>query len=133
MGSFSDYLENTLLDEVFGGTNYAPAATHYFALFTAAPSDSGGGTEVAGGSYTRKSVTNNTTNYPNASGGTKSNGTAVTFVTSTGSWGTITHFAIFDASTSGNMLAWGALAASKTVGSGDTFNIAIGDLTITLD
>lgn len=133
MAGFSDFLENELLDHVFGNAAYSAPATVYVALFTAAPNDAGGGTEVSGGSYARKAVTNNATNWPAASGGAKANGTDIVFVTATASWGTVTHFAIFDAATSGNMLGWGALAASKAIGNGDTAQFATGELDITLD
>lgn len=132
-GSFSDFLELELLDHVFGNAAYSAPATLYVALFTATPSDAGGGTEVSGGSYARKDVTNNATNFPAAASGAKSNGTAITFVTATASWGVVTQFGIFDAVTAGNLLAWGDLTASKTVDSGDTVSFAIGDLDITLD
>lgn len=130
-GSKSDYLENAILDLILGGTALSAPATVYVALFTAAPSDSGGGTEVSGGSYVRKSVTNNSTNWPAASGGSKSNGTAITFATATASWGTVVAFGIFDASSGGNLLYWADLTASKTVGSGDTASFAVGALTVT--
>lgn len=129
--SWSDYMENKILDHVYGNTAFSAPATVYYALFTAAPSDAGGGTEVSGGSYARKAVTNNTTNFPNASGGSKSNGTAITFVTATASWGVVTHFGIFDASTAGNLLNWAALTASKTIDNGDTAEFAVGAFTVT--
>lgn len=131
--SKSDYLENELLDHVLGGGDYTRPATVYIALYTAAPSDSGGGTECSGGSYARKSVTNDATNWPAASGGAKSNGVAITFVTATGSWGTVTHFGIFDASSGGNLLRWGALGTSKVIGNGDTAQFGIGELDVTED
>jgi len=132
-GSKSNYLENTLLDEVLGGTGYTPAATVYIALYTTAPTDAGGGTEVSGGSYARKSVTNNTTNWPNASGGSKSNGTAITFTTASASWGTVVAFGIFDDPTAGNLLYWGDVSPSKAIGNGDTFEFKVGNLVITED
>lgn len=132
-GSKSDYLENELLDHVLGGGDYSRPATVYIALFTAAPTDAGGGTEVTGGSYARKAVTNNATNWPAASGGAKSNGTAIEFVTATADWGTVVAFAIFDAATDGNMLYWGDLTASKSVDSGDTARFAAGELDVTED
>jgi hypothetical protein len=132
MSSFSDYLELELLDHVFGNAAYTAPATLYFALFTAAPSDSGGGTEVSGNNYSRVSVTNNATNFPAASAGAKSNGTAITFATPSGSWGTVTHMGIFDASSAGNLLGWAALTASQVVASGNVVSYAIGDLDITL-
>lgn len=128
MAHFSDFLENELLDHAFRNSSYTPPTTVYAALYTAAPSDSGGGTEVSGGSYARTAIT-----FGAASGGAIANTSAVTFPTATGSWGTVTHFGIFDASTSGNLLAWNALSASKTVGSGDTASFAIGELDVTLD
>jgi hypothetical protein len=78
-------------------------------------------------------VTNNGTNWPAASGGAKSNGAAITFPQATASWGTVTHFGILDAATSGNLLCWGALSASKTIDAGDTPSFAAGELDITLD
>ena len=130
-GSFSDYLENKVLDHVFGATAYTAPVTLYVALFTVAPTDAGGGTEVTGGSYVRTAVTNNTTNWPNASSGAKSNGAAITFVQATASWGTVLAAGIFDASTSGNLIGWCDLT-STAVDSGDTVTIPIGDLDITL-
>jgi hypothetical protein len=132
-GSFSDYLENALLDHVFGGGDYTRPATLYVAAFTAAPSDSGGGTECSGGSYARVAVTNNATNFPAASGGAKANGTAITFPSASASWGTVEAIGIFDADSSGNLLAWSTLTASKAVDSGDTLQIPIGDLDVSLD
>lgn len=132
-GSFSDFLELELLDHVFGAAAYSAPATLYVALFTATPSDAGGGTECSGGSYARVAVTNNATNFPAASGGAKANGTAIEFPQATASWGTVTQFGIFDAATDGNLLAWGDLTASKAVGDGDTISFPIGDLDITLD
>jgi hypothetical protein len=125
--SFSDYLETKVLDHVFGGTAYTAPATLYVALFTAAPSDSGGGTEVSGGGYARQTIAFTT------SGDTTSNTAAVEFPTATANYGTVTHVGIFDASTAGNLMAWAALTASKTIETGDVFRIPLGDLDITLN
>ena len=134
--TFSDFLENKLLDHAFRNTTYTPPTTLYLALFTAAPTDAGPGSgEVSTTStgYARQSITPST-GFSAASGGSIANTGTVSFSAATASWGTITHFAIFDAlSGTTNMLAWGALSASKTVGSGDTASFAAGQLTITLD
>lgn len=132
-GSFSDYLENKVLDHVYGGGDFTRPATLYVGLFTAEPNDAGGGTEVSGGDYARAAVTNDATNFPAASGGAKSNGTDIVFPPATGSWGTVSAIGIFDASSGGNLLAWATLAANKAVESGDTLEIPAGDLDITLD
>ena len=101
--------------------------TVYVALFTSDPTDAGTGTEVSGGSYARQSIA-----FSSASGGTTSNSAKITFPTATADWGTVTHWGLYDASPSGNLLWHGSLSASKAVASGDTVEIAIGDLDITL-
>lgn len=136
MGSFSNDLEDKVLDHIFGGGDYSRLATVYVGLWTAALSDTSTGSsanEVSGGSYARVAVTNNATNWPAASGGAKANGTVITFPTATGSWGTVTYFAVLSAATAGDILGWSILTQSKAIGSGDTASFAVGDLDITLD
>ena len=134
MSSFGNYLENELLDHVFGNAAYSAPATLYLALSTADPTDDGSGiAEPSGGSYARLGVTNNATNFPAAVSGAKSNGVDFTFATATASWGVITHMAIYDAITGGNMLAHAVLTASKNVDNGDTLSFEAGELDITLD
>lgn len=133
MAGFTNHLEDLVLDHVFGSVDYTPETTLYVALFTAAPNDTGGGTEVSGGDYAREGLTNNTTNFPNGTDGAKANGVDITFPEATGSWGTISHWGIFDASTSGNLLIWGAVTNPQAVVSGNTVVIPTGDLQITLD
>lgn len=132
-GSKSDYLENKLNDHVLGGPDYVRPATVYIALYTAAPSDTGGGTEVTGGSYARLAVTNNATNWPASAAGLKSNGILLQFVQATASWGTIVAFGVFDAATGGNLLYWATLTANKTIDSGDRAEFAVGELDIQED
>jgi len=136
-GSKSNYLENAILDHWLGGPDYTRPATVYVALFTDSNTqtqrDAGTVTEVSGSAYARVAVTNNSTNWPAASGGSKSNGTAITFPTPTGSWGTVTAFGIYDASTAGNLLAHGDLAASQTPASGNTVSFAVGSLVVQED
>ena len=125
MAALSDFLENALLNEVLRNVGYTPVATVYLALFTTATTDAGGGTEVTGGSYARQAIT-----FGAASGGVCSNTGAVSFTAMPAA--TVTHAAIMDASTAGNMLFHGALTASKTVGAGDTLTFAIGDIDASL-
>lgn len=132
-GSKSDFLELELLDHVLGNAAYTAPATVYVALYTAAPTDAGGGTEVTGGSYARKDVTNNATNWPAAAAGAKANGTTITFVTATASWGTVVAFGIFDALTVGNLLYWADLTVTKAVNNGDTASFPVGDIDVTED
>lgn len=132
--SFSDYLENELLDHVWGNQAFSAPATLYIGLSTADPLDDGSGlAEPSGNGYARVAVTNNATEWPAATGGSKTNANDQTFPLATGSWGTITHFAFFDAASGGNMLGSGALTTSRTVGDGDQPRFAAGEITITLD
>jgi len=132
MGSFGNYLEDELLDHVFMKGDYTSPTNIYVALSTADPTDDGSGlSEPSGGSYARESTAGGDWNA--ASGGSISNATDIVFTEATANWGTITHIALYDAASAGNMLAHGALDASKTVSTGDTFKIPAGDLTITLD
>lgn len=132
-GSFSDFLENELLDHVFGNAAYTAPATLYISAYTAAPTDAGGGTEVSGNAYARVAVTNNATNFPAASGGAKSNGVAIVFPTATpATWGSVVAIGIHDALTAGNLLGYDGAITPKTVAANDTLRIPIGDLDITL-
>lgn len=128
--SKTDYAENKVLDHLTGKATFA-AVTSRVGLFTAAPSDSGGGTEVSGGSYAR--VTTAAGDWNSAASGSTSNANSITFPTASGSWGTVTHFGLFDAASGGNLLRWAALTTSKTVGSGDTPSFAAGALVFTED
>lgn len=125
--SFTNYLETELLDHVFAGNSYTSPAAVYVGLFTAAPGEAGGGTEVSGGSYVRRSASFS------VSGNLATTSAAIEFPTATANWGTVTHIGIFDASSAGNMLAYATLTASKTIDSGDVFRIPAGDIDITLN
>lgn len=132
-GSKSDYLENALLDHALGGGDYTRPATVYAALFTVAPNDAGGGTEVTGGSYARVAITNNGTNFPSAVNGGKSNGAAITFPQATANWGTAVAMALFDASTNGNMLFWSTLVPTRSIFAGDIASFPAGSVTFQED
>lgn len=129
MAGFSDYLEDKVLDHVFGGNAYTAPSTLYVALYTVAPTDTGGGTEVSGGGYVRQSsaFTVSGTNPTTAS-----NSAAVEYPTATADYGTVVAVGIFDASSSGNLLAYANLTTSKVVSTGDVFRFNTGDLDVTL-
>lgn len=129
-GSFTDHAEDLVLKWLLTtGTAARPTQWHV-GLFTAAPGETGGGTEVSGNAYARKAATF-TVSGTNPTEATTSG--AIEFDTATGSWGTITHVAVFDAASSGNMIAYAELDVAKTIGEGDVFRIPAGDLDITLD
>ncbi len=127
-GSFGDALENKILDHILKTTPFVVPADIYIELYTVAPSDAGGGTPAVGGSYARK--INNS--WDGAAGGATANTGAITFVQATGDWGEIVAFALFDAITAGNFLAWADLTVNKSILNGDTAEFAAGELDITL-
>lgn len=128
----STYFANGFLDRMFRNQAFTVSAT-YAALATSAPSDGAAGTEVSGNNYARKQISANGGSAPawgTVSAGSVSNGAAVTFATPSGSWGTVTHMMIMDASTSGNMLAYGDVT-DNAVAANDTVQFATSALTIT--
>jgi hypothetical protein len=138
----SDFLENKLIDQLFRGQTAPTTTTLYVGLLTAAPSDSGGGTEVSGGSYARVAVTSSLANWAgtqsagsttasSGTGGQTSNNAAITFPTPSAGWGSVTHFGIYDAASGGNLLFWGALTIAKTINQADTVTFPAASLSIT--
>lgn len=130
MGSFSDYVEDAVLDHVVGKTSFT-MPTVWVGLSTADPLDDASGNAEPASNYARKSTAG--ADWNPASGGAIDNANPLSFVQATGAWGTLTHFSLWDAASAGNMLAHGALAASKVIGNGDTGTFAAGDIDITLD
>lgn len=132
-GSFANDLENYALDGLFGSAGIA-VLTQYLALYTAAPTDAGGGTECTGGSYARLEIEAATGRvWSAASGGSISNSADWSFVDATASWGTVVAMGILSASAAGTLHAWADVTTSKAVGSGDTAKFPSGSLVITLD
>lgn len=131
MSSFSDYTENLVLTWLFTTSSATRPTAWYVGLFTSAPSDTGGGTEISGNGYAR--VATGTMSVSGTTPTTATNGSAIEFAAASGgNWGTITHAAIFDASSGGNLIAWGALTTSRTINDGDVFRIPAGSLDVTL-
>lgn len=144
MSALSDYLENKLVDLIFRGQAFAAPANLHIGLLTAAPSDAGGGTEVAGGSYARVSVAGSLANWAgtqaggstaasSGTGGTTSNNGAINFATPSAGWGTVTHVGVYDAASGGNLLWYAPLGVSKTINAGDTVSFPAGSLTFQVD
>jgi hypothetical protein len=140
MSAASNYLENKLLDHTlrYGTAPYTGASTLYLALFnntstnTAANLEAGtltDETSTSGTAYARTAIT-----FGAASSGTSTSSNTVTFSAATSSWGTITHVAVMDGATAGagNVLFYGAVTTSKTIDTGDTFQVSSGSLTISL-
>ena len=125
-GNLSNYLENKLIDHFLGTTSFTMPAAVYVGLYTVAPDDTGGGTQVTGGSYARQTAT-----FTASSSGATSNSANIDFAGMPAT--TVVAIGIFDASTAGNLLLWGTLTVNKTTDAGDTLRIATGDLDISID
>ena len=126
MSAMSDYLENEILDHILGTGAYTMPTTVYVGLSTGSFGDDNSGTELTGNNYARVAAT-----FSAAASGTTSNSAAIEFAAATGSWGSVSHFGIFDASSAGNLLIHGAFTTAKTIASGDILKISTGDLDIT--
>lgn len=144
MSAMSNYLENKIIDQLFRGQAYTFPSTLYVGLFNAAPSDTGGGTEVSGNNYNRAAVVASLANFAGTQGvgttaasdgatGTTSNNNAVTFTTPSGTWNTVVAFGVFDAATGGNLMFYGTLAISKTINEGDTVTFPAASLSVQID
>jgi len=139
MSAAADRTENLTLDFWLKANSQATSApaTVYVALFNS--DDSAGLTsenleagtitdECTGGAYARQAVT-----FGTITNGSVSNSADVTFPAATdANWGTITHLAVMDASTAGNVIFYGSLSSSKLIENSDTFQITSGNLTVTL-
>ena len=125
--SLSNIFETTTLNWLFTATSVTRPTAWYIALYTVAPTDGGGGTEISGDAYVREAVAMSVT------GDNATNTGAIEWPTATGTWGTIVAVGVFDVSSAGNLIAYGNLTVSKTITSGDVFRIPAGDLDITMD
>lgn len=140
MSQMSNYLENKLVDHIFRATSFTAPAALYVSLHTADPLDTGAGTEVSGNAYARSQLNPSTSNWANTqnsgtsassgTGGQTSNKAIIAFTTPTASWGTVTHFAVWDASTTGNMICYGALTVSKTINTSDVVTFPVDSLAV---
>ena len=126
MSAMSDYLENEILDHILGTGAYTMPTTVYVGLSTGSFNDDNSGTELTGNNYAREAIT-----FGAAASGVASNSAAVEFNAATGSWGTVSHFGIFDALSGGNLLIHGAFTTPKLIANGDILKIPTGDLDIT--
>jgi hypothetical protein len=138
MSAASNYLENKVLDHVLKVTSYSQPSALFLALFTNTSTNAAANLEAGtltdevsrtGTAYARKSVT-----FAAASGGSSATSATVTFDAATANWGTVTHVAVMDGGDWGdnNVLFWGAVTTSKTIETGDTFQVTSGNLTISL-
>jgi hypothetical protein len=129
--SKSDYLEQKVLDHIYGLAVFTAPANLYVALFDGDPGETGASNEISGNAYARVLVVNTSSGWVR-SGSVVSNVGAVTFSAPTpGDWGTVTHAGLFDAVTSGNYYGGAALTTPRATSAGVAVSFAIGAITHT--
>lgn len=131
MSAFSDYMENAILNWLLQNTAFPANSVTYLSLYTTAPTDTGGGTEVSGSNYSRVASTGL---FPVASGasGSVTNSSDIVFPAATGSWGTIAAVGLMSASSGGNLLMWANLTTPQNILSGSVAKFLTGTLTFTV-
>lgn len=133
VNGFTNYLEAKLLDHVFSDPAYSPPSTLYVALSSTVPTEGGTNFTEPGAGYTRLATTS--TDWAPAALGdptTKTNVVVFQFPLSTGSWGTLQYFGIFDAAVAGNLLIADALTVPQTVAANSIVIFNTGELVIAL-
>ncbi len=139
-GAFSDYMEGKVIDWLKGTAMPTAPTNLYIGLFTTQPADTGtegapsDGTEASGTAYARVTLT--LSNFTKAASGTTTQITytaSITFAQAGASWGTITGWGIWDASSAGNLIAYGAISPTQAVSSGQTPSFAANAIVISLD
>ena len=142
MSSFTNYLNYEILDQIFGGADYAESGNHYIALSTGTGNviaeDGTSFLEPTGYAYARVSVGNNKSEWSVATGDGDTevhNRSGISFTTATGPWGTIADYGIYDIAATGlgNLLGFGALTTPQSIANNNTVSFASGALSITLN
>jgi hypothetical protein len=110
----TNYLENALLNHVLrgnvGGTAFPQPAAIFMALYTVLPTETGGGTEVAGNGYARQQIT-----FTVPSGGQVSNNSLILYPNSTAAWGLVVGFGLLDSLSGGNLLYYGPFSSAVNI------------------
>ncbi|MBN1974198.1 MAG: hypothetical protein JW787_11200 [Sedimentisphaerales bacterium] len=131
MCSFSNYWESSILNHFFGKSDYSLPEV-YIGLLSNEPNEDGTGvSEPDCPSYTRAG--SNASSWDTAFEGSIENISDITFPLACEDWGKVTHFALFDSESGGNILAYGSLSPMVTISSGDIPKFAPGDLIVCLD
>lgn len=131
-GKMTTYLRSALLNEVLRGTQYAPPTTVYVSLHTADPTNDGSAGELTGkGGYTRKAIS---FSAPAADGDwiKAGNDAVVAYAAATEAWGTVSHYAVWDANTGGNCLLYGDLDVAKAIDVDDRLEFGAGKFAVKL-
>lgn len=129
---FSTFLSQNIINSTLRGEAFTAPSTLYLALFTSDPTDNNITVNEVSGAWYARQVTGAWA-APVGTGNTTSNSNQIQFPAVTGSTVTISHWGIYDASSSGNLLYSGAFTSPKTFNVGDVAVVAAGQLQITVD
>lgn len=140
MAGMTRYLQKKLLDHFINSASYTAPTTLYVSLHTASPGEAGShSNEIGSGvGYSRQTLTGNI-GTTDLSTGIASSTTTITFGPATSDWGTVNYIGIEEAPSGGspdlsnNMLMFGAPTTAKTIVNGQSFTIAIGQISLQFD
>ena len=121
--SIANYAELKILDHLTGTASWTVPSGAYVQLHTGDPGETGASNVAT--ENTRKAVT-----FSSAASGAIASSATVEW-TNVAATETVSHWSLWDASSAGNCLWYGALSASASVVAGDTLQIT--SLTLTLD
>lgn len=130
MASFSDTLENAVLNKIFSGVDFEYPEI-YLGMFK---SDAGLETDIIADAeevlfeetgYARVNVTDGG-GFTTSTAGQVSNINDIEFPVAQADWGTITHAALLDAPTGGTVLCWGPLLNPRSIYNGDSIKVPSG-------
>lgn len=132
MAGISNALRESVLNWIRGTAMAAAPTTVYVSLHTADPGLTGT-SEVSGTGYARIAVT---FSAPADDGDDEmiQNSGALTFGPAGASWGTVTHFGVWQhlTSTAAANFLWGGTATNRTVNSGDSYQFSSSNLKLKL-
>lgn len=126
----TDEYANRTLDALYGDLHASEApASYYVALFSAAPTVAGGGTELSGDGYARVEVENTTAEWPLADDRAKHNANDIEWPTATDDWDGIVSIGLYDAAVAGNLVHYFSID-TLVVLDGETYSVQANNLVI---
>jgi len=119
----SAYLRSALVKHAISKTAFTMPAGAYLALMTSDPTIANTGVEVTGGSYARQSIT-----WGTEANGRIANSGTINFTNLPSC--TVTHWAIYDASSAGNLLYFGSFEINIVRTAGQAIDLVAGNIEV---
>lgn len=138
MSAASDYTENNVINSLLRGVVFPVPSKTYVSLHTANPTDAGGAevTTTAFPAYVRREAEQGGaigTGWTAPSNGVTNNAKQLVYPGFNGpSPITVTHWAVYESATGGNILFYAALATPRQLQTGDVFVFDVNSLTVTM-